>query len=225
VLTDGDRISLGPPGSKSSCKLVVRIPQGAAPPDEELVLVKPESGLQAMPPFEAPSASNLPQPTVALTREQIAALNAAAQAATPSSVPPTPSVPPVPPVPSAVPQAAPTAPPTPAAPTEARPPAQASEEEPRRATKPDYVTEPPSIAPQRPESAPAPRSAPPRQQARRGQARPARPEAYTSPRGGRASRRRQSLCRGPPLPAQRPVVSPRRRRAAGADHQPVGHRL
>ena len=31
LLTDGDRISLGPPGSKSSCKLVVRIPAGAAP--------------------------------------------------------------------------------------------------------------------------------------------------------------------------------------------------
>ena len=55
VLTDGDRISLGPPGSKSSCKLVVRIPTGLPRADEELVLVKPETGLQVLPPFEAAS--------------------------------------------------------------------------------------------------------------------------------------------------------------------------
>ena len=56
ILTDGDRICLGPPGSKSSCKLLVRIPAGLAPEGDDLVLVQPEGGLA---PVEAP------QPTLA----------------------------------------------------------------------------------------------------------------------------------------------------------------
>jgi len=56
-LTDGDRISLGPPGAKTSCKLLVRIPTDMVAPDpDDLVLVKPETGLQVVPPFEAGDA-------------------------------------------------------------------------------------------------------------------------------------------------------------------------
>ncbi len=69
VLNDGDRICLGPPGSKSSAKLLVRIPRSwAAPADEDegdevvvdadadpLVLIKPEeSGLAVVPERPAP---------------------------------------------------------------------------------------------------------------------------------------------------------------------------
>ena len=54
-ITDGDRICLGPPGSKSSCKLLVRIPDDLVFPTdgEDLVLVQPESGLA---PFDSEPA-------------------------------------------------------------------------------------------------------------------------------------------------------------------------
>jgi hypothetical protein len=65
-LTDGDRISLGPPGAKTSCKLLVRVPaglpSGAGDGQDDLVLVKPETGLQVVPPFEAEQASSVPEP-------------------------------------------------------------------------------------------------------------------------------------------------------------------
>jgi hypothetical protein len=75
ILADGDRICLGPPGSKSSAKLLVRIPRSwAAPSDDSegdevivdadanpLVLIKPEeSGLVAAP--ERPMAPPPPPP-------------------------------------------------------------------------------------------------------------------------------------------------------------------
>jgi len=85
VLNDGDRVCLGPPGSKSSAKLLVRIPKSWAAPSEEdegdevvvdvdadadpLVLVKPagESGLVAVPdkpaaPHPAPHPAPPPPP-------------------------------------------------------------------------------------------------------------------------------------------------------------------
>ena len=52
-LSDGDRICLGPPGSKNSCKLLVRIPEGCVPPadedsdEEPLVLIPARGGLAA----------------------------------------------------------------------------------------------------------------------------------------------------------------------------------
>ena len=138
ILSDGDRICLGPPGSKSSCKLVVRIPSSLALPDpnDELVLVKPEVGLE---PF-TPAATGLelqqddsdpdgPAPTVDL------------RATGPAPV----SIPEPPP------------PPPPAAPFVAGEP----EPEPmKKAPAPDYVTEPPSIAPNREAETTAPRPAP-----------------------------------------------------------------
>ncbi len=159
ALTDGDRISLGAPGSKSSCKLVVRIPTDLLGADEELVLLKPETGLQVMPPFEAAQASNLPEPTVALTREQIAAVVAATQLVQPSKVSEAPSAPRVPPIPPPPSGPKPSAPAAPAAAPAAKATAPAPEE-PRRPAKPDYETEPPSIAPQGGEGAPPPKPAP-----------------------------------------------------------------
>jgi hypothetical protein len=144
VLSDGDRICLGPPGSKNSCKLVVRIPAGLSyPAEEELVLVKPETGLQPFAPKEGPAASSAtgdgePGPAAA--------------------APPTAPELPLPPPPPSPPERAP-------APEETRRAA-------RTETRPEYVTAPPSIAPERaaetppPPPRPAPRPAPPRPAAR-----------------------------------------------------------
>ena len=77
VLSDGDRICLGPPGSKSSAKLLVRIPAAWAPPDDDaegddvvvdadadpLVLLKPdESGLEPAPEKPPPPPAPPPPP-------------------------------------------------------------------------------------------------------------------------------------------------------------------
>jgi pSer/pThr/pTyr-binding forkhead associated (FHA) protein len=129
-LTDGDRISLGPPGAKTSCKLLVRVPAGAALPGEDLVLLKPETGLQVVPPFEAEEASSVPEAKAAPAREQAAG-------ATEKPAPPAPGSPATPPLP------------TPEEPRKAKP----------DAPKPDYVTEPPSIAPGRSTARPAARTA------------------------------------------------------------------
>ncbi|HEY5906681.1 MAG TPA: FHA domain-containing protein, partial [Vicinamibacteria bacterium] len=128
-LTDGDRISLGPPGAKTSCKLLVRVPAGAALPGEDLVLLKPETGLQVVPPFEAEEASSVPEAKAAHSGQQ-------APGATEKSQPPAPGPPATPPVPT---------------PEERKAKAEAA--------KPDYVTEPPSIAPGRPSARPAARTA------------------------------------------------------------------
>ena len=134
VLSDGDRICLGPPGSKSSCKLLVRIPPDLALPveGEDLVLVKPEGGLE---PFTAgPAGLQLPSegdspdepaPTVDL------------RATGPSPIPPPPT-------------------PPPAAPFVASEPAP----EPKKAPAPEYVTEPPSIAPRKEGDSAAPSPVP-----------------------------------------------------------------
>jgi hypothetical protein len=142
LLQDGDRICLGPPGSKGSAKLIVRLPpdggvlageRGLAVPeepppdgpetirlrvgDEPLKLVEPER------PSPSPVVDDAPRFT-------------APEAPPPSFVPPPPAfVPPPPPPPPSV--AAP--PPPPASSSEAR----------RPAAKPDYLTEQPSIGGER----------------------------------------------------------------------------
>jgi hypothetical protein len=139
-LSDGDRICLGPPGSKSSCKLLVRIPADLALPleGEELVLVKPEVGLEPFAPGPTglqpggEEADDGPAPTVDLRGEGQS---------------PIPAIPPPP------------APPPPAAPFAAGEAAPSPEA--RKAPRPEYVTEPPSIAPQSDAKAPAPRPARP----------------------------------------------------------------
>ena len=142
TLTDGDRICLGPPGSKSSCKLMVRLPAGLAVPEgEDLVLVQPEGGLA---PFEAKRAA--PGPRVEPPPPGPAVPTPPAPASGAAPPPPPPSPPPLPPPASAS---------APAAGAEAR-----------RPPKPDYVTEPPSIGstgeepePRRPAPRPAARPA------------------------------------------------------------------
>jgi hypothetical protein len=89
-LTDGDRISLGPPGSKSSCKLLVRIPEGLGfpaddgPADEPFVLVKPEGGLA---PVEAEA---LPAISLDPPEPQAPAAAAVDAAPAPAAAPPPP---------------------------------------------------------------------------------------------------------------------------------------
>jgi hypothetical protein len=128
VLADGDRICLGPPGSKSSAKLLVRIPRSwEAPADEEgddvvvdadadpLVLIKPEeSGLAVVPDRPAPSLPPPPPPP-------------------PPGPPPAPAAPRMAPPPPPPPPPAMTVPPPPPPPAEVKRP------------RPEYSDEPPSI--------------------------------------------------------------------------------
>jgi FHA domain/IPT/TIG domain len=127
VLADGDRICLGPPGSKSSAKLLVRIPRsweapaGEAEGDEvvvdadanPLVLIKPEeeSGLAVVPERPAPPPPPPPGP--------------------PPPLPP-------PPLPPPAPTMAPPPPPPPAV------SAPLPQPEVKR-SRPEYSDEPPSI--------------------------------------------------------------------------------
>jgi hypothetical protein len=132
VLSDGDRICLGPPGSKSSAKLLVRIPAAWAPPDDQaedddvvvdadadpLVLIKPEeSGLEPAP--EKPPPPPPPAPP-------------------PPPPPPAFVAPPPPPPP-----APPPAPPPPPAPLVVSAPARPLPEVKR--PSPEYSSDPPSI--------------------------------------------------------------------------------
>ena len=136
LLNDGDRICLGPPGSKGSAKMLVRLPPGggglsAGSTDgsevvdtdaEPLILVKPDHAPESTPgptsPFSAPP---LPPP------------------AAPAAFPPPPPPPPSPPV--EVPKAAPAPPPPPPPP----PPTEAKKPAPR----PEYTTDLPSIGDER----------------------------------------------------------------------------
>jgi len=140
LLQDGDRICLGPPGSKSSAKLLVKLPTGgaalpldathslghvAAPrlsaPDKPFSLAEPQAGLVAAPPLVLMP----PQPPTV--------------APPPPFSPPTVSPPPPPP-PAAAPRPAP--PPPPPAPPKPAPPPLA----PTTKARPEY-TDTPSIAP------------------------------------------------------------------------------
>ena len=150
TLGDGDRICLGPPGSKSSCKLLVRIPSGLALPaaDDDLVLVKPEVGLA---PFAPASTGKKSENKDADLDQSAPTVDLRAGSRGPVAMPEPP--PPAPPPPA---QSAPSAP----APSVPAPEA-------KKAPRPEYVTEPPSIAPHQeaeppspaPVSRPAPRSA------------------------------------------------------------------
>lgn len=148
ALQDGDRVCLGPPGSKESCKLLVRLPAGDTfgageglamseegeavvldTDSEPLVLMKPGEVETGLAPVGPPTGigPKLPPPPPP-----------------PAPAPPTvlltaPPPPPPPPPPSAAPpKAAPPPPPPPPPP------------EPRKPSRPDYTTEPPSIGDDRP---------------------------------------------------------------------------
>lgn len=126
LLQDGDRICLGPPGSKSSAKLLVRLPAtGAALPldaaaaaespfsagaDKPLALVEPEGGLVAQPPppFVPPSAGEME--TMALPR---ITRPPASVPFVPPPPPPADAPRPVPPPPPPAPAPAPPPPPPP----------------------------------------------------------------------------------------------------------------
>jgi hypothetical protein len=141
LLQDGDRICLGPPGSKSSAKLLVRLPQaGAALPldsaagpaespfsagvDQPLSLIEPEGGLEVPqpPPFVPPSADEME--TMALPR----ITRPASVPFIPPPPPPAEAPRPVPPPPPPAP--APSAPPPPPPPPPSAPAA--------RKAKPEY---------------------------------------------------------------------------------------
>jgi hypothetical protein len=175
VLNDGDRLFLGPPGSKDTVKFLVMIPADAlssgpvaitlAPSEEpeqepivldtdsEPLILEPETPRE---PAAAPQSTSAvraagPEPPVASPVRLPEPPPAAP--ARPSSVAPRPTPPPPPP-------AAPT-------PARAETPGPAAGAATRRPAKPEYTTEPPSIAADRPREAPpppiaTPRRAPPR---------------------------------------------------------------
>ncbi len=147
VLQDGDRICLGPPGSKGSAKLIVKMPLGGAAlaPVDNSAGITPFAGSPlADSPFE-----DVPE-TIAIKRDDEPLRLVEPEAAhriepeqvppVPPPPPPAPSVPPPPPPPSFAP------PPPPPPPPPAPPP---SAEAKRPAPKPDYLTEQPSIGGER----------------------------------------------------------------------------
>jgi hypothetical protein len=171
VLQDGDRICLGPPGSKGSCKLVVKIPAGGA-----AIATGGAAGVMSFagaddPPLTAPeppggSAQSPAPETIAFAPEDepLAFVEPdSAPAAEPFRQPPPP--PPEPPPPPPPPSLAPPPPPPPPPPT--APAAEAT----KPAAKPDYLTEQPSIGggrtrePLEVPAAPAPRAARPAKKA------------------------------------------------------------
>lgn len=174
LLQDGDRICLGPPGSKSSAKLLVKLPPGGAAlplegsrslstsgpalthPDQTLLLVEPETGLMV-----APEPAFPPPPKAA--------------APPPTPPPPPPFAPPAsaspPPPPFAPPAAAPRSAPPPPPPAPPGPPSPA----PSRKARPEY-TDTPAIEP--PGGAPGPQPSP----AARPSPKPARPSPLATRR-------------------------------------------
>ncbi len=135
LLSDGDRICLGPPGSKGSAKMLVKLPPGGGglaasttaseesevvdTDAEPLILVKPDQGTESgLAPASPLSAPPLPPPAA-----------------------PAPAPPPAPPSPVKVPKAAPAPPPPPPPP----PPIEAKKPAPR----PEYTTDLPSIGDER----------------------------------------------------------------------------
>lgn len=163
TLTEGDRVCLGPPGSKGSVKLLVRIPEGAldaAPAasdefslsDEEGPIVLESSepfSLDAEPGAGAPSLEEAP--ALELEAPHEAATTIVGRAPEPQAPPPpAPPAPEPPPIKPATPAAAPA---------------------PRKPAKPEYSTEFPSIASDKPREAvmlpPAPREIPRGKQAKK----------------------------------------------------------
>lgn len=133
ALQDGDRVCLGPPGSRQTAKLAVRVPAVVHVVDEILDDEAILSDVTSQEPedpeiFDEPPA---PEPVPELV--------------------PSPPPPPPPPAPNATPSA-------PAATKPALPPAAAAQAKtpvPASARKPDYTTEPPSIAADVPREAPS----------------------------------------------------------------------
>ena len=123
VLQEGDRICLGPPGSKSSAKLLVKLPPGGAalPLDYATPALgtpgisHPAAPDKPPPPPEPPPAFVAPPPLVL-----VAPAPAPTVSAPPPFVPPTFTAPPPPP-PAAAPHPAPPPPPPPPAAPKARP--------------------------------------------------------------------------------------------------------
>jgi hypothetical protein len=146
-LHDGDRVFLGPPGSRDSVKLLVRVPE-APPPADDLLLLEP--------PEETPAAAG----DLILLDEAPPAASGLAPAAPPPAPPAAAEPLPVP------------APPTPAG----VPPLPPRQAEARLPAKPDYTSDVPSMVPgdrvREPMSLPPPPPAPapllPRPTARRG---------------------------------------------------------
>ncbi|HEY7512878.1 MAG TPA: FHA domain-containing protein, partial [Vicinamibacteria bacterium] len=127
VLKDGDRISLGPPGSKGSAKLIVRIPLGGA----ALVADAGPPGVAPVPDTRTLPFESIPE-TIALKHDEPLKL-------VEPDRPPAAEAPVVPPDPSPPPPPSMTPPPPPP------PPTTPTVEAKRPAAKPDYLTEQPSI--------------------------------------------------------------------------------
>jgi hypothetical protein len=125
ALQSGDRVFLGPPGSKQSAKLLVVVPEGVTiAPDEDLVLEAEEAPVLFQAEASEPLVLDEPRAPTPPPR------------AAPAPPPPAPPARPAPPPPPVRPAAA-----VPA------PPAAAPAPPPRKAEKADYQTELPSIAP------------------------------------------------------------------------------
>ncbi len=120
VLQDGDRIFLGPPGSKESAKLVVKVPTGAAA--EAPLILEP-------PPHDAGGAAE----PIVLDEDPSA------------MAPATPAIILDPPPPAAAPTPPPARPAPPAAPTPPAPAAKPAEV--RKPSKPEYTSDIPSMVP------------------------------------------------------------------------------
>src|SRR5262245_3428846 len=131
VLQDGDRICLGPPGSKGSAKLVVKIPAGGAalPVGAEPARVMPFA------------VEDNPPEAIAIRHDDEPLRLVEPQAEAPPEMP---SLPPPPPPPPPAPPPSMMAPPPPPPPPSAPPSTEA-----RKPARPDYLTEQPSIGGER----------------------------------------------------------------------------
>jgi len=166
LLQSGDRVCLGPPGSKGSAKMLVLLPGATAaaaphaPPAAGPRLV----GGEASPVFLSDDHSpiTIDPDAVSISEEPVIVHSAAEEPAGPPSPPPPPPppppAPPAPPVARASPPPAPTPPPPPPRPPAAAGPTPApARPAAARAPEPDYQTELPSIPVERPrEPAPPP---------------------------------------------------------------------
>jgi FHA domain/IPT/TIG domain len=129
VLQDGDRICLGPPGSKGSAKLIVRIPAGGG----GIAVDEGSSGITPFASGDSPPFESVPEIALKHDDEPFKLVEPDRPPAV--EVPVVPPEPPPPPPPSISP------PPPPPPPPQAPPAAETR----RPQAKPDYLTEQPSI--------------------------------------------------------------------------------
>ncbi len=131
VLQDGDRISLGPPGSKGSAKLIVRVPAGGG-------AIAVDQGPSGVAPFASDNDTpfeDVPE-TIAIKHDDEPLRLVEPERPPAAETPAMPAEAPPPPAPPPPPAMAPPPPPPPSGPAaDAR----------RSAAKPDYLTEQPSI--------------------------------------------------------------------------------